>query len=138
MKINLLIYSPLSLRFGGGFEKWILDLIPILTKKGINCSLLTTDSIVNNINRYNKTYINKICNEIGFYYIEYSSYRLKDIFNPVGEDNNMPMFELLDKVSFSKPLDKPIETLPDDITKLVPDVVVKKLAVKLLIVELNE
>lgn len=44
MSINLLIYSPLSLRFGAGFEHWILETSYRLLKRGFNIIIVTTKS----------------------------------------------------------------------------------------------
>jgi len=38
----LVFYSPLSLTFGGGFEHWVLELVPRLQKYGISARIICT------------------------------------------------------------------------------------------------
>lgn len=41
-RINLLIYSALNLGFGGGFERWVKEVVPRLKLKGYRISIITT------------------------------------------------------------------------------------------------
>ena len=57
--MRLLIYSPLSLRFGGGFEHWILDVAPLLKDFGVSTQIICTQSTVGNVERISTASIQK-------------------------------------------------------------------------------
>jgi hypothetical protein len=42
--MRMLVYSPISLRFGGGFERWILEVATRLRKFGVYTQVLCTAS----------------------------------------------------------------------------------------------
>jgi len=43
--MKILFYNPLSLRFGGGFERWIFEIVPELKKLGHEITIITSDSV---------------------------------------------------------------------------------------------
>lgn len=66
------MYSPLSLRFGGGFEHWLLEIATRLKKFGVNTSFLCTSSTVDGENRRFSESISDVIHSIFRDYTELS------------------------------------------------------------------
>lgn len=66
----VMFYSPLSLRFGGGFEHWVLELIPRIKKYGISSIVVTTKFTAGDIERISADDIKEIINKADSQYFE--------------------------------------------------------------------
>lgn len=66
--MRVLFYSPLSIRFGAGFEHWIIEIAPRLRRAGISSSLLSTASTVGQTEVFSTEEMQNLLNRA---YIEY-------------------------------------------------------------------
>lgn len=82
---KLLVYSPLSLRFGGGFERWMLEVAPRLKKFGVSTRMVCTRSTVGDVERISSETIQKILREVFAEYVEvpYVSFPLGSSNSPI-------------------------------------------------------
>jgi glycosyltransferase involved in cell wall biosynthesis len=65
-----MFYSPLSLRFGGGFEHWVLELIPRLQKYEISSTIVCTKFTTGDFGRISVDEIKEIMNKAHSQYYE--------------------------------------------------------------------
>ena len=79
--IRLLIYSPLSLRMGGGGDRWLVEIAPRLKKRGIQPTIFATDFIAKSY-RANPTnwFVDQITNA-GIRYQENISSPISNLVN---------------------------------------------------------
>jgi glycosyltransferase involved in cell wall biosynthesis len=58
--MNLVVYSPLSFRFGGGFERSFLRLVPRLRELGIRCDIFCTNFLAGESQRLTQKDLNQL------------------------------------------------------------------------------
>jgi glycosyltransferase involved in cell wall biosynthesis len=68
--LKVLIYSPLSLRFGGGFERWILEIVPRLRAFNVSSTIICTKSTVGDSGRFSNLEIQESLAKSSAEYLE--------------------------------------------------------------------
>jgi len=92
--MKLLVYSPLSLRFGGGFERWILEVTSRLKEFKVCTKIICTKSTVGDTERISSETIQRILNEVSVEYFE-----VPYISFPIGSSNSpIPTIKALKKI----------------------------------------
>jgi len=81
--MKLLIYAPLSLRFGGGTQHWIMELIPRLRKFNVSASIICTKSTMNE----ERISFNKVLQSLKkaaacYFELPYQSFHLGVVYSP--------------------------------------------------------
>jgi len=68
--MKVLFYSALSLRFGGGFERWMLEVVSHLKKRGVSSIIVCTKSIIEDVERISNQQIQETLNKASAEYFE--------------------------------------------------------------------
>jgi glycosyltransferase involved in cell wall biosynthesis len=70
MSLKLLVYSPLSLRFGGGFERWVLQVTSRLKRLGVSSEIVCTESTVGDRSRISAETVDRTLRQASVKYSE--------------------------------------------------------------------
>lgn len=99
--LKLLFYSPLSLRFGGGFEHWVLEVVTRLARFGVSTEILCTESTVGDRERVSAREIYSKLKQVDVEYSEIPYVRF-----PLGNSNSpIPSMRGLRKILNTKDYD---------------------------------
>jgi len=99
--MRMLVYSPISLRFGGGFERWILEVAARLRKLGIQTQILCTASTMGDRERISSEEISDLLSKASARYSEVPFFR----FPMFGSNSPIPSVKGLRRVLSEKDYD---------------------------------
>ncbi len=99
--MKMLVYSPISLRFGGGFERWILEVATRLQKLGISTQILCTASTIGEEERISSKEIDEKLMNASASYSEVPFFQ----FPLLGSNSPVPRVEGLRRVLSEKDYD---------------------------------